>query len=90
MVVEKQNLSTRDKIIDWTFFAILLLLFSGVTLWLFHQQTLGSPERYHSDMKAYILEMQGLDSLVTAFPIRFCLSWAPFFTFLQHRNLPWH
>ena len=62
MVVEKQNLSTRDKIIDWTFFAILLLLFSGVTLWLFHQQTLGSPERYHSDMKAYILEMQGLDS----------------------------
>ena len=52
MVVEKQNLSTRDKIIDWTFFAILLLLFSGVTLWLFHQQTLGSPERYHSDMKA--------------------------------------
>ncbi len=62
MVVEKQNLSTRDKIIDWTFFAILLLLFSGVTLWLFHQQTLGSPERYHSDMKAYILKMQGLDS----------------------------
>ena len=62
MVVEKQNLSTRDKIIDWVSFAILLLLFSGVTLWLFHQQTLGSPERYHSDMKAYILEMQGLDS----------------------------
>ena len=59
---EKQTTDTRDKIIDWTFFAILLLLFSGVTLWLFHQQTLGSPERYHSDMKAYILEMQGLDS----------------------------
>ena len=59
---EKQTTDTRDKIIDWMSFAILLLLFSGVTLWLFHQQTLGSPERYHSDMKAYILEMQGLDS----------------------------
>ena len=75
MVVEKQNLSTRDKIIDWTFFAILLLLFSGVTLWLFHQQTLGSPERYHSDMKAYILEMQGLDSGYSfPYPILFKLA----------------
>ena len=75
MVVEKQNLSTRDKIIDWTFFAILLLLFSGVTLWLFHQQTLGSPERYHSDMKAYILKMQGLDSGYSfPYPILFKLA----------------
>lgn len=38
------------------------MIVSGVTLMLFHRQTLGSPEYYHSDMKAYILEMQGLDS----------------------------
>ena len=44
------------------FFMLLLLGASAVTLILFHRQTLGSPESYHSDMKAYILEMQGLDS----------------------------
>ncbi len=44
------------------FFMLLLLGASAVTLILFHRQTIGSPERYHSDMKAYILEMQGLDS----------------------------
>lgn len=52
----------RNRIIDWSLFAVLLLAVSAVTLWLFYKQTTGSPERYHSDMKAYILEMQGLDS----------------------------
>ena len=52
----------RNRIIDWSLFAIMLLSVSAVTLWLFYRQTTGSPEQYHSDMKAYILEMQGLDS----------------------------
>lgn len=52
----------RNRIIDWSLFAVLLFTVSAVTLWLFYKQTTGSPERYHSDMKAYILEMQGLDS----------------------------
>ena len=52
----------RDRIIDWVLFAVLLVVVSGVTLTLFHKQTLGNPQSYHSDMKAYILEMQGLES----------------------------
>lgn len=52
----------KNRIIDWGLFAVILAVVSGVTLWLFYRQTMGSPEMYHSDMKAYILEMQGLDS----------------------------
>lgn len=52
----------QDWAIDWILFAVLLAVVSGVTLTLFHRQTLGSPQSYHSDMKAYILEMQGLES----------------------------
>ncbi|MCM1541509.1 MAG: hypothetical protein NC121_09615 [Blautia sp.] len=52
----------RNRMIDWSLFAALLLFVSAVTLWLFYRQTTGSSELYHSDMKAYILEMQGLDS----------------------------
>ena len=52
----------RNRIIDRSLFAVMLLAVSAVTLWLFYKQTTGSSELYHSDMKAYILEMQGLDS----------------------------
>lgn len=52
----------RNRIIDWSLFAVLLFLVSGITVWLFYKQATGSPAGYHSDMKAYILEMQGLDS----------------------------
>ncbi len=54
--------SRTDKRINRIFFTVLLLAVSAVTLLLFHWQTIGSPEHYHSDMKAYILEMQGLNS----------------------------
>lgn len=59
---KKYNCDRTDKLIDAVFFIALLAVVSAVTLTLFHRQTLGSPEYYHSDMKAYILEMQGLDS----------------------------
>lgn len=53
----------RDKYIDVIVFVILFALATIVTFTLFYRQTFGSPETgYHSDMKAYILEMQGLDS----------------------------
>lgn len=53
---------SRGKIIDAAVFAVLLALVSAVTFVLFYRQTWGSPETgYHSDMKAYILEIQGLN-----------------------------
>jgi len=58
----RNNCERTDKLIDIVFFTVLLVVVSVVTLILFHRQTIGSPEYYHSDMKAYILEMQGLDS----------------------------
>lgn len=50
------------KWIDRIFFILLLAAVSAVTLVLFYRQCMGNPGYYHSDMKAYILEMQGLDS----------------------------
>ena len=46
-------------------FATLVAIASAVTFWLFYRQCVESmlgSGLYHSDMKAYILEMQGLDS----------------------------
>ena len=57
MKAEKKN-----RTIDWIFFAVLLLAVSAVTLRLFYRQAAAETELYHSDMAAYILEMQGLDS----------------------------
>ncbi|MCM1044043.1 MAG: hypothetical protein NC417_00895 [Candidatus Gastranaerophilales bacterium] len=54
--------SRRNKTRDLTFFVIIWLVVSAVTLVLFYRQTIGNPDSYASDMKAYILEMQGLDS----------------------------
>lgn len=60
---KRQAIQKKDKIIDIIVFSILLVIATAVTFTLFYRQTLGSPETgYHSDMKAYILEMQGLDS----------------------------
>lgn len=56
------NSEKKNRIIDRSLFTVLLAVVSAVTLWLFYKQATGSPEGYHSDMKAYILEMQGLDS----------------------------
>jgi len=56
------KLQNRNRRIDAIVFGGLLIMVSMVTLVLFYRQTMGSPEKYHSDMKAYILEMQGLES----------------------------
>lgn len=60
---DESRLDPRDRIIDAAVFILLLLAVSAVTLTLFYRQTTADPEvSYKSDMKAYILEMQGLDS----------------------------
>lgn len=66
----------RDRYIDAIVFGILFAIVVAVTLTLFHRQTLGSPETgYHSDMKAYILEMQGLNTKYSfPYPILFKLA----------------
>lgn len=54
-----------DKAVDYGIFAVLLFGVLAVTLSLFYRQCVESMTGsglYHSDMKAYILEMQGLDS----------------------------
>lgn len=50
--------------IEISVFAALVAIASAVTFWLFYRQCVESMQGtglYHSDMKAYILEMQGLD-----------------------------
>lgn len=69
------------KYIHFLFFIVLLIGFSALTLYLFYHQCVESmlgetgSGLYHSDMKAYILEMQGLDSGYSfPYPIFFKLS----------------
>ncbi len=50
------------KILDTLLFTVLLIIYTIITFTLFYNQAYGNPSSYHSDVKAYILEMQGLDS----------------------------
>lgn len=69
------NLHKKNKLIDTIIFLILLLVASVVTYRLFYSQTFGSDSCYPSDMEAYILEMQGLDSgYEFPYPVFFKLS----------------
>ena len=66
-----------ENFIEIVVFAVLVGIASAVTLWLFYRQCVESmlgTGLYHSDMKAYILEMQGLDSGYS-FPFCFNQSW---------------
>lgn len=73
----KQN---KKNNINWDFciFAVLFIGVVAVTFTLFHRQCVESmvgSGLYHSDMKAYILEMQGLDSGYSfPYPVLFMLS----------------
>lgn len=60
--MEKQVQLRKEKCIDRIFFLAVLVFFSGLMLYLFYRQCTGSEQRYHSDMMAYIKEMQGIDS----------------------------
>lgn len=52
----------KNRIYDGIFFGMLFVIYTAVTFVLFSRQSYGTEMLYHSDMKAYILEMQGLDS----------------------------
>lgn len=55
----------NKNLIEIPVLAALVAIASAVTFWLFYRQCVESmlgTGLYHSDMKAYILEMQGLDS----------------------------
>ena len=73
--VLKENKKNRVEILV---FAALVAIASAVTFWLFYRQCVESllgTGLYHSDMKAYILEMQGLDSGYSfPYPILFKLA----------------
>lgn len=72
---------------DWVFFGLMLAGFTVMMFTLFYRQTLGNPNYYHSDMKAYILEMQGLDSGYSfPYPVFFKLG-AFFHLFLNNPEL---
>ena len=74
----KKNSRNNKNNIGTLLFAALVLIASAVTFYLFYRQCtesmLGSG-LYHSDMKAYILEMQGQDSGYSfPYPILFKLA----------------
>ena len=72
---------------DWGIFFLLLTGYTVLLFTLFHRQTLGNTSFYHSDMKAYILEMQGLESgYEFPYPLFFKLG-ALFHLFLQNPPL---
>lgn len=54
-----EKIRRKNRIIDAAVFIVMLAVFSTASLRLFYMQTLGGVD---SDMKAYILEMQGLES----------------------------
>lgn len=85
MKAEKENLNKENlekaSLIDYGIFALLLLVTLAVTFVLFYRQCVESmltSGLYHSDMKAYILEMQGLDSGYS-FPYPILFKTAAFF-----------
>lgn len=63
-------LRKHEKVIDRCVFGILLVMYSVLMLVLFYRQTIGYQGMYLSDMEAYILETQGLESGYE-FPYRF-------------------
>lgn len=78
-------------------FAALVAIASAVTFWLFYRQCVESmlgTGLYHSDMKAYILEMQGLDSGYSfPYPVLFKLAATIHLVTASlpaERSWPWH
>lgn len=57
MITEKKR-----KILDICGYLLLLFIYMAVTLILFHRQTVNFGGMYPSDVQAYLLEMQGIDS----------------------------
>ena len=81
--LKKEKTAEKKKLLDLLFFFFLWLLYTAVTGWLFYHQATGYAHYFHSDIKAYMLEMQGLDSGYRfPYPILFRLG-AVFLRFLS-------
>ena len=81
--LKKEKTAEKKKFLDLLFFFFLWLLYTAVTGWLFYHQANGNENYFHSDIKAYMLEMQGLDSGYSfPYPILFRLG-AVFLRFLS-------
>ena len=59
VISEKEKRTTLWNVL---FFVALWMIYTAITTYLFYHQAIGNENWYHSDVKAYILEMQGLDS----------------------------
>ena len=65
---------SREHWIDLVLFSVCLLIYTAVMFLLFYRQVWGNEQYYASDMKAYILEMQGLNTTYSfPYPIFFKL-----------------
>ena len=75
---QAKSKSSNKNSIGALLFAVLVVIASVITFYLFYRQCVESMLEtglYHSDMKAYILEMQGLDSGYSfPYPILFKLA----------------
>lgn len=75
MVTGLNRQADRERVADCAIFALLLIVFCAANLLLFYRQcvyNMQDAELYHADMKAYILEMQGLnDKYSFPYPILF-------------------
>lgn len=71
----------ESQLLDWLLFGVLLLAVSAITYYLFYRQcaeSLAESGLYHSDMKAYILEMRGMNQKYS-FPYPIFFKFAAFF-----------
>ena len=77
----------RNRWIDVIVFGVLFVVYTVIMFQLFYNQTLGNDQYYPSDMKAYILEMQGLNTKYSfPYPVFFKLG-ALFHVFIQSPEL---
>lgn len=77
----------RNRWIDVIIFGVLFVVYTIIMFRLFYNQTFGNDQFYPSDMKAYILEMQGLNTKYSfPYPIFFKLG-ALFHIFIQSPEL---
>lgn len=82
-----QKKDKKYKYLNWGIFAVLFAGYTVMMFILFQRQVLGNENYYPSDMKAYILEMQGLESGYSfPYPVFFKLG-AVFHFFLNHPPL---
>lgn len=58
----KMDENKRRKILNYAVFGVFLILYSCMTYRLFYRQAIEYQGIYYSDMKAYILETQGMES----------------------------